>query len=182
MQRQYLYFSTSKASKQSTAHCRRRQEHQQALRSRAILCYIHPCLCCVCVRGGGGFLSSLCPLSLSLSLSLSLWQRRARERMGYACFGDCERAGVPACGQSLQRLMRQYLYFCTSKASKLSTRGSSSSSSLTLSLSQYLYFCTSKASKLSTRGSSLSSSLTLSLSAHKLRDSARETRCSAATG
>jgi len=153
MQRQYLYFSTSKASKQSTAHCRRRQEHQQALRNRSILRDIHPCLCCARVWGWGGWLSSLSPLSLSLSRSLSLRQRHPRERIGYACFGDSERGGDPACCQNLQRLMRQYLYFCTGKANKLSTRGSS-----------------------------LSSSLTLSLSAHKLRDSARETRCSAAIG
>ena len=40
--------------------------------------------------------------------------------------------------------LRQYLYLCTSKASKLSTCG--------VELRQYLYLCASKASKLSTCG------------------------------
>jgi hypothetical protein len=61
------------------------------------------------------------------------------------CFSDA----VPAC-------LRQYLYFCTSKASKLSTFVHALSLSLCLSdavlacLRQNLYFRTSKASKVST--------------------------------
>jgi hypothetical protein len=59
---------------------------------------------------------------------------------------------------ALQRLLCQYLYFCASKASKLSTRLTVPTGPLTSSLRgsckfllyQYLYFCTSKASKLST--------------------------------
>jgi hypothetical protein len=51
-------------------------------------------------------------------------------------------------------VLRQYVYFCTSKASKLSTCGrwhlcGAAAKSV---LRQYLYFCTSKASKLSTCG------------------------------
>ena len=44
---------------------------------------------------------------------------------------------------------RQYLYFCTSKASKMSRRRRGLRSEERL-LRQYLHFCTSKASKLST--------------------------------
>ncbi len=61
------------------------------------------------------------------------------------CFSDA----VPAC-------LRQNLYFCTSKTSKLSTFIHARSLSLCLSdavlacLRQNLYFCTSKASKVST--------------------------------
>ncbi len=50
--------------------------------------------------------------------------------------------------------VRQYLYFCTSKASKLSTPASHSTHMPHISaVHQYLYFCTSKASKLSTPAS-----------------------------
>ena len=50
--------------------------------------------------------------------------------------------------------LRQYLYFCTSEASKLSTSKVSTCvmpyARVLVLLRQYLYFCTSKASKLST--------------------------------
>jgi hypothetical protein len=49
-------------------------------------------------------------------------------------------------------MLRQYVYFCTSKASKLSTKilGSEPIRKPMKLRRQYVYFCTSKASKLST--------------------------------
>jgi hypothetical protein len=50
-------------------------------------------------------------------------------------------------------LLRQYLYFCASKASKVSGKYAKSSrrpTSSTALLRQYLYFCASKASNVST--------------------------------
>jgi hypothetical protein len=72
---------------------------------------------------------------------------------------------LPAAGISNWHLLqqRQYLYFCTSKASKLSTCEVVRTGRILLEvapflpeqLCQYLYFCTSKASKLSTCSRSL---------------------------
>ncbi len=57
--------------------------------------------------------------------------------------------------RSCSRYLRQYLYFCASTASKLSSTCDSLRCCVCNSLRQYLYFCTSTASKLSNTCDSL---------------------------
>ncbi len=62
------------------------------------------------------------------------------------------RATLPLAKFSLYSQLRQYLYFCTSKASKLSTASEQRAEAKDCfpQLRQYLYFYASKASKVST--------------------------------
>ena len=66
------------------------------------------------------------------------------------------------CTRTYSRYLRQYLHFCTSKASKLTLSNASASRNCIRTYSrylrQYLYFCTSKASKLTLSKNSASRS------------------------